>query len=108
MSARIILGVSLKMYFGYQQTLTWSQQVAEIARQHPAIVSGDVALFVLPAFPAIPAIKQIFANTEVSVGAQDLAWEDGGLDWRGQRSDAGGNWLSLCRSGPRRTSPSFC
>lgn len=85
MSARIILGVSLKMYFGYQQTLTWSQQVAEIARQHPAIVSGDVALFVLPAFPAIPAIKQIFANTEVSVGAQDLAWEDGGA-WTGEVS----------------------
>jgi len=84
-SARITLGVSLKMYFSYQQTLTWSQQVAELARQHPAIVSGEVGLFVLPAFPAIPAVKQIFADTAVSVGAQDLAWEDSGA-WTGEVS----------------------
>lgn len=82
---RIWLGVSLKMYFGYQQTLNWSQQVADIARQHPAIVNGDVGLFVLPAFPAIAAVRTAFAGTSVVVGAQDLHWEDSGA-WTGEVS----------------------
>lgn len=85
MSGRITLGVSLKMYFGYQQTLAWSQQVADIARQHPAIVSGEVELFILPAFPAIPAVAAIFVDTVVKVGAQDLSWEDNGA-WTGEVS----------------------
>ncbi|MCU5771119.1 triose-phosphate isomerase [Erwiniaceae bacterium BAC15a-03b] len=80
---RITLGVSLKMYFSYQQTLAWSEEVAEIARHHPAIVNGEVGLFVLPAFPAIAAIGQIFSATAVSIGAQDLCWEDSGA-WTGE------------------------
>ena len=82
---RITLGVSLKMYFSYQQTLDWSQQVAEIARRHPAIVTGEVGLFVLPAFPAIPAVSAAFQGSEVRVGAQDLCWEDSGA-WTGEVS----------------------
>lgn len=82
---RIWLGVSLKMYFSFQQTLAWSQQVAEMARQHPAIISGDVGLFVLPAFPAIAPVISAFAGTPVVVGAQDLHWEDSGA-WTGEVS----------------------
>lgn len=84
---RIVLGVSLKMYFSYQQTLAWSEEVAAIARQHPAIVNGQVGLFVLPSFPAIPAIGLIFADTPVCIGAQDLCWEDNGA-WTGEVSGA--------------------
>ncbi len=81
----ILLGVSLKTYFSYAQTLAWSQKVAQIARQHPAIVAGDVRLFVLPAFPAIPAVVDIFAATPVQVGAQDLAGTENGA-WTGEVS----------------------
>ena len=35
MSVKLTLGVSLKMYFGFQQTLDWSRQVADIVRHHP-------------------------------------------------------------------------
>lgn len=82
---RITLGVSLKMYFSYQQTLAWSKEVAAIARAHPAIISGDVALFVLPSFPTLPPVLEEFADTNVVVGAQDLCPEDNGA-WTGEVS----------------------
>lgn len=81
----IWLGVSLKMYFGYQQTLNWSQAVAGIARQHPAVKSGEVGLFILPAFPALTAIKAIFNDTPVRVGAQDICHAENGA-WTGEVS----------------------
>lgn len=81
----IWLGVSLKMYFGYQQTLDWSRAVAEVAREHPAITRGDVGLFILPAFPALTAVKAIFDGTPVRVGAQDICQAENGA-WTGEVS----------------------
>ena len=84
---RITLGVSLKMYFNYQQTLAWSEEIASVARNHPAILSGDVGLFILPSFPALPSVLAAFAGTRVEVGAQDLCQEDNGA-WTGEVSGA--------------------
>ncbi|MDL4912874.1 MAG: triose-phosphate isomerase [Enterobacterales bacterium endosymbiont of Blomia tropicalis] len=81
----IWLGVSLKMYFGYQQTLTWCRDVSELARRHPAIVSGEIGLFVLPAYPAIPAVAEIFADTPVRFGGQDVCQAENGA-WTGEVS----------------------
>jgi len=78
MPGSTVLGVSLKMYLTYRDTLRWSQQVASIAREHPAAQRGSAELFVLPSFPVIPACLDIFAGTPVRVGAQDLATEDSG------------------------------
>ncbi|MEM6049115.1 triose-phosphate isomerase family protein [Erwinia sp. P7711] len=82
---RITLGVSLKIYFSYQQTLAWSEEIASIARNHPAIISGDVGLFILPSFPALPPVLAAFAGTRVGIGAQDLCQEDNGA-WTGEVS----------------------
>ncbi|WP_075181419.1 triose-phosphate isomerase family protein [Pantoea sp. 1.19] len=79
------LGVSLKMYFGYQQTLNWCEAVAALARRHPAIQSGKVGLFVLPAFPALPAVLACFADTPVRVGAQNVCHTGPGA-WTGEVS----------------------
>jgi len=79
------LGVSLKMYFSYQQTLDWCHEVAALARRHPAIQRGDIGLFVLPAYPAIPAVAAIFANTPVRVGGQDVCQAENGA-WTGEVS----------------------
>ncbi|PKH21715.1 triose-phosphate isomerase [Enterobacterales bacterium CwR94] len=81
----IWLGTSLKMYFGYQQTLAWCRDVAELARTHPAIVQGKVGLFVLPAYPAIPAVAEIFADTPVRFGGQDVCQAENGA-WTGEVS----------------------
>lgn len=82
---RIWLGVSLKMYFGYQQTLMWCRDVAGLARRHPAIQSGEIGLFVLPAYPAIAAAAEIFADTPIRYGAQDVCHAENGA-WTGEVS----------------------
>lgn len=81
----IWLGVSLKMYFSYQQTLSWCREVAELARRHPAIRQGEVGLFVLPAYPALPAVAEIFADTPVRFGGQDVCHAENGA-WTGEVS----------------------
>lgn len=74
----VLLGVSLKMYFGHHQTLNWARKVADVARHHPAVTSGAARLFVLPAFPAIVPAAGILSPYGIAVGAQDLATEDTG------------------------------
>ena len=74
----IVIGVGLKMYLDPAQTLAWSETVAAIARKHEAVVFGRVSLFVLPTFPMLSAVIDVFADTRVRVGAQDLFWEDRG------------------------------
>lgn len=66
------------MYFDTAQAAEWCAAVAELARRHDALTSGTVALFVLPSFTALTTAIDIFAGTSVSVGAQDLFWEDHG------------------------------
>lgn len=73
-----LLGVSLKLYFGHRETLDWCRQVADMARYHRALQDGAVKLFVLPSFQALVPAAEILANTPVSIGAQNLHWEDRG------------------------------
>lgn len=72
------IGVSLKMYFGHERAREWFGRVAELAGSHDAIATGAVELFVIPSFVSIPAALETFADTPVTVGAQDLFWEDEG------------------------------
>ena len=75
---RAIIGVSLKMYFDPARSVEWSRRVAELARTHPAITGGGVRLVVLPSMPVIRDVVEVFDDTLVAVGAQDLFWEDRG------------------------------
>ena len=74
----VLLGVSLKMYFDQNRTRSWCTEVAELARRHESVVSGDVTLVVLPGFTSLAMAVEIFSGTGVSVGAQNLFWEDRG------------------------------
>ncbi|GAA2313537.1 triose-phosphate isomerase [Streptomyces kunmingensis] len=78
MTARTVLGVSLKMYLGHRQTLEWARGVADVARAHPALATGGAELFVLPSFPELVPVLDALAGSGVHVGAQDLAVEDQG------------------------------
>ncbi|MFI0239916.1 triose-phosphate isomerase [Streptomyces sp. NPDC016845] len=78
MTSPVLLGVSLKMYFGHHETLNWARKVVQLADRHPAVTSGAARLFVLPAFPAIVPVAGILARSGVDVGAQDVATEDVG------------------------------
>lgn len=78
MKPQLTLGVSLKMYFGYQQTIEWSRQIAEIVNQHPVTRDGQVELFVFPSLPVMAGTLDAFRGTPVKVGAQNMFWEDYG------------------------------
>lgn len=78
MNAPIVtLGVSLKMYFGYQQTLQWSRSIAALLEREPSIRNGEVQVFVIPSFPMLAPALEIFDGLAL-VGAQNLFWADEG------------------------------
>lgn len=74
----VIIGISLKMYFGHQQTVDWCESVAEIARSHRAVIENHVQLFVLPSMPSLGTVAPILHNAGIGMGAQDLYHEDKG------------------------------
>ena len=73
-----LVGVSLKMYFGFQETLDWCARIGAIASGHPAVASGMVRVFVLPTFPLLMPVIALLRDTPVAVGAQNLYWRDSG------------------------------
>lgn len=73
----LTLGVSLKMYFGYRQTLDWCQAIAAHLERHPAVRDGRVRVFIVPSFPMLAPVLEIFAG-RAQVGGQNLCWEDHG------------------------------
>jgi L-erythrulose 1-phosphate isomerase len=75
---RLVVGVSLKMYFGYRETLDWCSSVRALVSDHPAVASGRVDVFALPSFPFLVPALAILDGTSIAVGAQDLYWEDRG------------------------------
>jgi len=75
---KAIIGVSLKMYFGYARSVDYCRDVAGIALAHPAVQSGDIELFVLPVLPALPEAARILGPAGAASGAQDIFWEDEG------------------------------
>jgi triosephosphate isomerase len=77
-AAPSFIGVSLKMYFDQVQALEWCRLVSELARRHRGVRDGDVELAILPGFTTLSAAIDVFAGTNVQVGAQDLFWEDRG------------------------------
>jgi triosephosphate isomerase (TIM) len=81
------IGISLKMYFGLAQTLEWCARTATLAA---ALAPSTHELFVLPSFPALPAVVNLFDGSEVAVGAQDLAADDSGA----QTGEVGGAMLA--------------
>ncbi|HEX2862061.1 MAG TPA: triose-phosphate isomerase family protein [Lacunisphaera sp.] len=74
----IVLGVSLKMYLGYHETLAWCRAVAALGRRHPALTRGLASLFVLPSAPMLGEVRTLLAGTGIGFGAQDVFYEDAG------------------------------
>ena len=73
----ITLGVSLKMYFGYRQTLEWCQAIARQLSAHADVRSAAIEVFVIPSHPTLAPVLEIFDGL-ARVGAQNLFWEDQG------------------------------
>ncbi|MEV7631431.1 triose-phosphate isomerase family protein [Microbacterium sp. NPDC089318] len=74
----MLIGSSLKMYFGRSRTLEWTRAVTDICVRHRAVREGLVEPFVIPSFPSIPEVVRVAVDTGMLVGAQNLHWEDSG------------------------------
>lgn len=76
--APVTVGVSLKMYFGHERARAWFDEVAALVRDHGAVRSGAVELFITPTYlQVIPAVAA-FAGTPVRIGGQDVSAEHAG------------------------------
>ncbi|WP_205327284.1 triose-phosphate isomerase family protein [Glycomyces sp. YM15] len=73
----LLIGTSLKLYFGRERTREWSCAVIEACRTHPAVVAECVEPFIVPSFLSIPEVAALAEGTPVRVGAQDVHWEEG-------------------------------
>jgi triosephosphate isomerase len=73
MTAPVTVGISLKTYFGNERARAWFGDVATLVSDVPAVMRGDVRLFVIPTYLQIPAALEAFADTPVVVGAQDVS-----------------------------------
>jgi triosephosphate isomerase len=76
----LYIGVSTKMYLGYQASLRWLSEVRAVVDARPALAgSGDILVFVIPSFPVLAQAGTILAGSPVLLGAQNCAWADGPL-----------------------------
>lgn len=74
----VVVGVSLKMYFGHERARAWFDDVAAIARTHPGVQSGAVQLFITPTYLQVLPAVAAFDGTPVRIGGQDVAAEESG------------------------------
>jgi L-erythrulose 1-phosphate isomerase len=68
-----LVGVGLKMFLGYAESLRYLGDVADAA---PAF--AGVGVFVLPSFPVIAEAASALRGTAVAYGAQDGHWQQEG------------------------------
>ena len=86
----IILAISLKMYFGQQETIEWCRRISQISMIHPAASKNLVRLIVLPSSPSLGSVKSILQGAGVALGAQNLFHQDSGP----YTGEVGGKMLS--------------
>ena len=79
---RILVGVSTKMYLGYQDSLAWLERLRHEVDTRPALAAGRVVPFVIPSFPVLPAAARLVAGSPLLLGAQNCGWADG--PWTGE------------------------
>lgn len=71
------IGVSTKMYLGYQQTVEWLGGVRVVLEERPQLAVAGIQPFVMPSLPLLLAAQGALEGTSCWIGAQDSHWEDG-------------------------------
>ena len=76
----VYIGVSTKMYLGYQASLRWLSEVRSLVDDRPGLAKdSQLRVFVIPSFPVLEQAARILAGSPVLLGAQNCAWGDGPL-----------------------------
>ncbi len=68
-----IIGISLKSYFGLGQTMRWAARVSQALRGRVRVRPDSIELFVLPSFPALVPVIEVFKGAPIAIGSQDLS-----------------------------------
>lgn len=68
-----LIGVSLKAYFGREETLGWCHRISEVIAGCSPDPSGAVDIAVFPSHPFLESVATIFQGQDVTVGAQDVS-----------------------------------
>jgi|SRR5690625_1758093 len=75
---KLVIATSLKMYFDHAKSLEWARQVRAIALKSDKVVSGEVEFTVFPSYPTLLSFVELFSDSPVRVGAQNVASEEFG------------------------------
>lgn len=86
MSSRIVLGVSLKMYFTHAQTLEWCHAVARVLQERVGTEPPQLDFFVAPSHTCLVEAVSVLGDW-ARIGAQDVAAHGLGA-WTGEVSAA--------------------
>jgi len=78
----LLLGVSHKMYLGWEQTRAWLDAVRALCP-----VPNGVELFILPTFPSLQDARELLAGSGVRYGAQNC-WHEAAGPMTGEVSPA--------------------
>ena len=71
-----IIGANLKIYFKSKKE--FKEYAEALIKEVETIKSDSIKIYVLPDFLNIPQASEIFKDTKIYLGAQDLFWEDSG------------------------------
>lgn len=74
----ITIGISTKMYLGYETSKVWLGAVTALASASEAVQSGRVKLFVAPSFPVLETTLGLTRGTPIHVAAQNASDQDSG------------------------------
>lgn len=74
----ITIGISTKMYLGYETSKVWLKAVTALAAASKEVQSGRVELFVAPSFPILESTLAVTRGTSVHVAAQNASDQDAG------------------------------
>jgi triosephosphate isomerase len=96
---RLVAGTGWKMNIGAAETMRYAKELQ--VRIAPTDVS-NIDIFVLPPFTSLHASAVALGNTPVSIGGQNMHWEDSG-GWTGEISaamlvEAGCRYVELAHS----------
>lgn len=71
--SRVLVGVSLKAYFGRRAARIWFGQVADVLRAQESVRSGAVEVFVIPTYLQLDDAQGSLDGTRARLGAQDVS-----------------------------------
>jgi triosephosphate isomerase (TIM) len=77
LARQVVLGVNLKMYFDYAQTIHWIEEIRGVIGARPR-AAHNARIFVLPSSPMLKTAVAMLSGSGVAVGAQDVSSDDSG------------------------------